>query len=156
VGRGVYGDWHGDNRFMNMGYRTSKERHVTRAYSPADPDILPGSQDVNAPDGPGGDAGKGFIWDAALRAGLTVRSYGCAVRRSYEWPLVPDPFAAKHRVAWPNKASLLDYTDPYFYAFNAAYPDYHRAKEWKREFDEFAATNSVPNLMVMWLPNDHF
>jgi hypothetical protein len=37
-----------------------------------------------------------------------------------------------------------------------AYPDYWRYREWKREFDKFAAANSAPNLMVMWLANDHF
>jgi DNA-binding beta-propeller fold protein YncE len=36
------------------------------------------------------------------------------------------------------------------------YADYWHAKEWKREFAEFSAAKAAPNLMVMWLGNDHF
>jgi DNA-binding beta-propeller fold protein YncE len=49
----------------------------------------------------------------------------------------------------------MPYSDPYFYSFNTAYPDYWRVKEWKREFDEFSDAHSAPNLMVMWLAGDH-
>ena len=34
------------------------------------------SAGVVAPDGPAGQVGAGFIWSAAMRAGLTVRNYG--------------------------------------------------------------------------------
>lgn len=160
-GRGVYPEWYGENRGINMGYATSQERHREFPLMPTDPDILPGTHDVNAPDGPGGLSGQGYIWDAALRGGLTVRNYGCAAEPwnypegYYGYPFLREPFASKRRVFWTTNTALMPYSDPYFYSFNPAYPDYWRVKEWKREFDEFSAAKSAPNLMVMWLANDH-
>jgi DNA-binding beta-propeller fold protein YncE len=155
--RGVSFDMYGNNRAINMGHTTSKERHDELSFSPTDPNILPGIHDVNAPDGPGGSEGKGYIWDVALRQGLTVRNYGLAGwLRFYSFPTpVREPHAQGVRVFWTAKASLMPFTDPYYFPFWPAYPDYWRVKEWKREFSEFCAANSVPNLMMMWLGNDH-
>ena len=58
----------GDNRGINLVSRTG-----TNA---TDPDVLPGKTDVAAPDGPGQVINTGYIWDQAIRAGLTVRNYG--------------------------------------------------------------------------------
>jgi DNA-binding beta-propeller fold protein YncE len=164
--RGVLDDSYGNNRTINMGYATSQERRAESPLSPSDPDILPGVHDVNAPDGPGGLEGKGYIWDAALERGLAVRNWGLAPSEfssaSLIWdlsnqpPLVHDPYGQKQTVFWTSKASLRSRSDPYFYTFDPAYPDYWRVREWKREFDGFAAANSAPNLMLMWLANDHF
>jgi len=46
-------------------------------------------------------------------------------------------------------------SDPYFYSFDPAYPDYWRLQEWKREFDALSASNTVPNLMLVALQGDH-
>jgi len=164
--RGVPDDSYGSNRALNMGYATSKERHAELPLSPSDPDVLPGTHDVNAPDGPGGSEGKGYIWDVALHRGLTVRNWGLAPTifssASLIWevsnpaPFVRDPYKQKQTVFRTSKASLMQRSDPYFYTFDIAYPDYWRVKEWKREFDEFSAAGSAPNLMLMWLANDHF
>jgi hypothetical protein len=67
-------DGYGNNRNISMGRPTSKERHAELPLSPTDPDILPGTHDVYAPDGPGSEEGKGYIWDIALKHGLTVRN----------------------------------------------------------------------------------
>jgi DNA-binding beta-propeller fold protein YncE len=166
-GRGVQFDGFGDNRNINMGYATSEERHDEFPLSPSDPNILPGVRDVNAPDGPDGMEGKGYLWDAALRKGLTVRNWGLAPDPQWwlGWiasdlgpvaPGVREPYTQKQRVFWTSKASLMPYSDPYYRPHFVAYPDYWRAKEWKREFAEFSAAKSAPNLMLMWLPNDHF
>jgi hypothetical protein len=45
--------------------------------------------------------------------------------------------------------------DPHYVAWNLDYSDLARYGEWKREFDRFVATNSVPQFEFMWLPNDH-
>src|SRR5579872_3582756 len=74
--RGLQYDQEGDNRQINVGYATSAERVAANPASPADPNVLPGARDVAAPDGPDADEGRGYIWDAALRAGLSVRNYG--------------------------------------------------------------------------------
>jgi DNA-binding beta-propeller fold protein YncE len=160
-------DGYGTNRGINVGLATSEERHAQIPTSPTDPDILPGTQDVNATDGPNGMEGLGFLWDLALRKGLTIRNYGLSpdqhnnlggytcVDHCEALPVVHDAFTEGVRVYWPSKASLIPYSDHWFRPFNPAYPEFWRVKEWKREFDEFSRQGSLPNLSMMWLGSDH-
>jgi len=160
-------DVYGNDRSLNMGLATSKDRHQEWAASPSDPDILPGTRDVMAPDGPGELKGKGYIWDAALQKGLTVRNYGMAPNPTWALgilykrgdvvttPGIREPYKHNLRVFWTSKASLMPYSDPYYLTFYPSYPDFWRVKEWKREFAGFVAQGSAPNLTVMWLANDH-
>ena len=73
-------DSEGSNRNVNVGIGTLAGREVDlplMASPPLnDPDLLPGTNNAGAPDGPNGEEGAGFLWDAALRAGKTVRDYG--------------------------------------------------------------------------------
>src|SRR5262249_35777292 len=76
-GRGGDYDYEGLNRGLNVGLGTGKERRAVNHKAPCDTDILPGTNDVAAPDGPEGTpAERGYIWDTASRAGLTLRNYG--------------------------------------------------------------------------------
>jgi len=162
--RGLQYDQEGANRGVNVGYATSAERVKAFAYSPADPNVLPGANDVAAPDGPNGEAGRGYIWDAALRAGLSVRNYGfygdltryyLAAKDPNFIPLERDPHAAGLTVLYPTKAALMPVTDPYFRGFDQSFPDYWRFKEWEREFDGFVAAGKAPNLILTRLAHDH-
>jgi DNA-binding beta-propeller fold protein YncE len=151
----------GVNRYINMGYATSKERKAALPISPSDPDILPGARDVSALDGPGGEEGKGFIWDAALRAGKTVRNWGFFDDQRYFLPgvVVPmerDPYAKNLKVYFPTKRSLMPNSDPYFRGFDPAFPDYWRVQEWRREFAGFVAAKAAPDLMLVRICTDHF
>src|SRR5262249_10455355 len=129
---------------------------VASPLSPSDPDSLPGARSVAAPDGPGWKEGKGYIWDAALRRGLTVRNYGFHGNSlSPLAPMVREPFAQNVRVFSPSNASLMPFSDPYYRSFDAAFPDYWRYREWKREFDGFSMSKIAPNLMLVMLPTDH-
>jgi DNA-binding beta-propeller fold protein YncE len=77
--RGMPYDQEGANRNINVGIPTIEARRRANPATPADPDLLPGTADVAAPDpsaASGGEAGTGYLWDAALRAGLSVRNYG--------------------------------------------------------------------------------
>ena len=143
--------WH--NRGINVGYATSQERRAVDPSSPADPDILPGARNVFAPDGPGGEEGKGFLWDAALRRGRTVRSWG--VFASGVAQSVREPFAQNKKVSWGTTPSLIPYTDQYYPYPMVGFPDYWHLKEWKREFAEFSTAGHAPDLMLLWLPGDH-
>src|SRR3984893_9922215 len=156
----VMGLW-GVNRNINMGLATSAERKLNFPLSPGDPDILAGARNVAALDGPGGEEGKGYVWDAALRQGLTVRNdgfFGDWVPESSTpsmVPLVDDPFAEKLRVFFPANSSLIPFSDPYYRGWNPAFPDYWRYREWKREFDTYSASKVAPDLMLVELGNDH-
>ncbi|MFI4936186.1 MAG: bifunctional YncE family protein/alkaline phosphatase family protein [Caulobacterales bacterium] len=161
--RGLQYDQEGANRNVNVGYATSAERVNANPVSPADPNVLPGAEDVAAPDGPDGDEGRGYLWDSALKAGLSIRNYGFfgdLVRYEKETgaaqiQLERDPARTGHQVFYVAKAALMKVTDPYFWGFNQAFPDYWRFKEWEREFDGFVAAGNAPNLMLLRLPHDH-
>ena len=61
---------------------------------PSDPNLLPGAANVVEPDGPkGAEPGEGYIWDAALRRGLTFRDYGSFGDTRLEVPLVGPAYA---------------------------------------------------------------
>jgi len=148
------------NRLINMGYPDSAQRRAVFSRSPSDPDILPGTRSVYAPDGAGGEEGKGYLWDVALRAGKTLRNWGVfgdqQIQLPGQLPLVRDPYEQKIQLFYPAQASLAPYSDLYFADVTMAYPDFWRVKEWKREFAGFVQRGEAPNLMMVWLPNDHF
>jgi len=166
AGRGLQYDQEGNNRNVNVSFATATERLAANPLTPADPNILAGTADVAAPDGPGGDAGHGYLWDNALRAGKSVRNYGfygdlsrydrTAFQYNVGIPLTRDPFAAKLQVFYTTKAALRPITDPYFRGFDQSFPDYYRFKEWEREFDVAAANDSLPQLTLLRLAHDHF
>jgi DNA-binding beta-propeller fold protein YncE len=163
--RGITYDYEGSNRNINVGFATLAARRAANPETPNDPNLLPGTADVDAPDGPGGEAGSGYLWNDALNAHLGVRNYGffLDLRRydmkpsnpAYIGP-VTDPYATKTRVAFPTKAALMKITDPYFRGFDQAFPDYWRFKEWDREFQLHVKHHDLPALELIRLPHDHF
>ena len=162
--RGLTYDFEGENRNINVGIANPAARHAQNPASPDDKNLLPGTNDVDAPDGPGGEAGTGYLWDAALRARLTLRNYGFFLdggRYSGKpgapglIPVIRDPYKTKTRVAFPDKAALMDVTDPYFRGFDLKMPDYWRFTEWNREFQENVKSGKMPNLELVRLGRDH-
>jgi DNA-binding beta-propeller fold protein YncE len=162
AGRGLQYDSEGLNRGINVGLPMA-ERHERNAAIPDDPDLLPGAADVAAPDGAGGEAGAGYLWDAALRAGLRLRNYGFYGDFTlYDGdnpnrvPAAREPFQEGTVVFSPTKAALAPHTDVYFRGFDMRYADFWRIREWQREFAELVAQGAVPELMLVRLPHDHF
>jgi DNA-binding beta-propeller fold protein YncE len=141
VARGLSVDSEGLNRSVNVAYPTLAERQYADPFTPNDPDLLPGQTDVAAPDGPDNEINTGYLWDAALRANLTVRNYGFFIdgtrynTTTNTIPLVENPAADGIVVAYPANAALAPRTDLYFRGFDNAFPDYYRYAEWAREFD---------------------
>jgi DNA-binding beta-propeller fold protein YncE len=168
AGRGLSldGGGSGTNRSVNVSLPTVDERQAADPLTPSDPDVLPGQVDITAPDGPGNAVNAGFLWDAALRANLTVRDYGFYVDTTrYGFPqtsaygitLAHDPASAGTQTAFSTNAALAPYTDPYFRGWDPTYPDYWRYTEWAREFDTRYANgpDEMPNLSLVRLMNDH-
>jgi YVTN family beta-propeller protein len=134
---------------------------------------------------PGGDADdaltytpKGFLWTTAEAKGLTVRLYGewsnakvakKADGATYTWSdfyntamckegkapqsscIVPDN-AVSVTSEIPSAAKIMD---PHYPPFNLIIPDQYRMDYWIPEFQRLDAANQVPNLTILWLPNDH-
>jgi DNA-binding beta-propeller fold protein YncE len=171
AGRGFAYDWEGLNRNVNVGYASPADRVKAQplltpdAQHPADPALLPGDADVAAPDGAEGEAGAGYIWDEALRAGLAVRNYGFytdlgryddpAKNPSYI-PISKTPFADKIVQSYATTKALINRTDPYFRGFDQNNADFYNFQEWEREFDQFAANGNLPALSLVRFCHDHF
>jgi len=159
--RGLSLDSEGLNRSINVAMPTVAQRQAGDPLTPDDPDLLPGQDDVAAPDGPNDEVNTGYLWDAALRAGLTVRNYGffvdttCYNVPSCLIPLAESPFSTNTTVAYPANISLAPYTDPYFRGFDNSFPDFYRYKEWERDFDANYAQGGLPALSLVRFMHDH-
>src|SRR6267154_2947246 len=163
--RGLSYDSEGTNRDINVAIASLSERRKANPLTPDDPDDLPGTQNVAAPDAPDGENGTGYLWNAALRKGLSVRNYGFFIDLSrysvpaesskYQIPLLLDPSATGTQVSYPADPALAKRTDIYFRSFDNAFPDFYRYKEWEREFDSKFAKGGLPSLSLVRFMHDH-
>jgi YVTN family beta-propeller protein len=174
--RGLSLDLNGVNRNVNVTLSNAapapgvpSPRQAADPFTSSDPDVLPGPADVGAPDGPNNEIDTGYLWNAALRAGLTVRNYGFALDTTlygtsdFVIPVLRNPFATGTVVAYPSDIKLNALTDPYFRGFDNSLPDYWRYTEWARDFDSRypdghhagRGLEDPPSLMLVRLMHDH-
>jgi DNA-binding beta-propeller fold protein YncE len=166
AGRGLSNDSEGTNRNVNVSLPTLAARLKADPLSPNDPDVLPGTTDTSAPDGPEDQVNTGYLWDAALRGGLSIRNYGFFIDlaryqalpgpyAALQIPLLENPFATGTTVAYSTNAALAPYTDPYFRGFDNNFPDYDRFTEWQRDFTTNYAKSGLPQLSFVRFMHDH-
>jgi DNA-binding beta-propeller fold protein YncE len=106
----------------------------------------------------------GFLWDAALKAGKSVRVFG-----EYAGALA-EPQALRHELLakwkagedlttrWNIKApieSLNRILAPAFPPYTNAIPDVVRAQIFLKELAQWEKQGAMPNLSIMLLPSDH-
>jgi phosphoesterase family protein len=154
-------DSEGTARNINVALPTVAARKAWQPLYPNDPDLLPGMRNEVGADGPDGEEGLGYIWDAAIRPGLSVGNYGFFLDLGSAQGLDPnltDPCSQRPpvRVAFPAHPSLLNRTDPCFRGFDQSFPDYFRYQEWLREFKQQVKTNTFPAFEMVRLNHDHF
>jgi len=175
VNRGLSYEGEGQNRNIPANLNSTAARDiffdptgVTTPYSNATSslkggtaNILAGDGDHAATDGPTGYQ-QGYIFNAVLNAGGTVRNYGWMANTPGSIGTianpVTDPFAAG--IIQTTTANQLLYQngfyDPYFRAYDQAYPDVWRFNEWNREFQQFVANGNLPSFeMIRGLSHDH-
>lgn len=178
--RGGNDDSAGLNRVVNVGYATLDDRvanfpsvdafggslylTLANAFPGGAANLLPGTANDFATDGPVGTLPeRGFLWDSALRAGLTIRNYGFMVDLVRYFiptfvgglPTIENPAATGTRQAWAAIGALQPVTDIYFRGFDNAYPDVWRMEEWYREFQQYEANGNLPHLTLLRLMHDH-
>jgi phospholipase C len=109
-------------------------------------------------------ASSGFIWDKVLKKGLSFRDYGEFVQaritpRGASWKDVWKDFNEKTGQiqirAESQVATLRPFLCPTFIGFPSTVPDAYRASEFIKELEGFSAKGTLPNFMIMLLPNDH-
>ncbi|HPC62807.1 MAG TPA: beta-propeller fold lactonase family protein, partial [Verrucomicrobiota bacterium] len=115
-------------------------------------------------------ASSGFLWDNALAHGKSFRNYGEWMLSEAGWK---DP-KRKERVTWsdfwrehqtgegrvqlrsrPAIASLRPHSNTNTVGWDLKVPDVLRAAEFIRELREFETRGAFPNLVMLFLPNDH-
>ncbi|MEO9170781.1 MAG: hypothetical protein ABI282_11455, partial [Candidatus Baltobacteraceae bacterium] len=153
-------DWNGANRGLNVAVpaRGGHDQFDARSTTLLDPSgssaVLPGSKDI---------AETGFLWDAVLRAGKSVRHYGMYTDEAYYElgapfyiPIVRNAYARDVRQSPPARPSLVGRTDVYFRGWDLNTPDRYRYEEWKREFDGYVKRGDLPSFEAICLMMDHF
>jgi DNA-binding beta-propeller fold protein YncE len=140
---------------------TAPYSNNTAALKGGTANILAGDGDHAATDGPAGYQ-QGYIFNAVLNAGGTIRNYGWMANTPGSIGTIADPikdpFAAG--VIQTTTANQLIYQnkfyDPYFRAFDQSYPDLWRFNEWNREFQQFVTNGNLPTFeMIRGLSHDH-
>jgi DNA-binding beta-propeller fold protein YncE len=96
---------------------------------------------ITAPEG-------GYLWDAAKRAHVSVRSYG-------EFVAHTSRSAAGDVTAVATVPGLTDAVAPAYAGWDLDISDQKRVDRWLDEFKQFEAAGTVPQLSIMRLPNDH-
>jgi len=140
---------------------TTPYSNATSSLKGGTANILAGDGDHAATDGPTGYQ-QGYIFSAVLNAGGTIRNYGWMANTpgsigSIANP-ISDPFAAGVIQTTTANQLIFDnkFYDPYFRAYDQAYPDVWRFNEWNREFQQFVANGNLPTLeMIRGLSHDH-
>jgi DNA-binding beta-propeller fold protein YncE len=165
AGRGLTYDSEGTNRNINVGIPTLSGRLAADPLTPNDPDVLPGTTDTAAPDGPDDQENTGYLWDQAKRAGLSIRNYGFFIdltrynltgaEAQYSIPELINPYSTQTQVAYPTNDTLAPVTDIYFRGFDNTFPDYYRYTEFARDFDANYANGGLPALTFVRFMHDH-
>ncbi|MFZ9854953.1 MAG: alkaline phosphatase family protein [Limisphaerales bacterium] len=129
------------------------------------------------PDGMGEDENDalayspaGFIWDSALRHGISIRNYGEFMAPAVRWldpkrKGSPD-FLACYRgwkgpasevlfASYPMIETIQGFSPTNYVGWEMSVPDQHRADFIIRELEEFTRKGEFPRLTIICLPNDH-
>ncbi len=121
--------------------------------------LLPGTADVATTDFDT-EHQTGYIMDAALRAGLSLRNYGFTVNN-----IGPTTDAAGKPITNPGAAgvvqaaelnpALVPITDTYFRGFDQTFSDQWDVNEWYREFQQYVTFGDLPAFETVRLSHDH-
>jgi DNA-binding beta-propeller fold protein YncE len=145
------------------------ERQITADF----PRSYPGGKDEVGLDALGWSS-SGFIWDHVLAQGKTFRNYGEWMITESGWkdaarkdkPRWQDFWkdyqtgagagAGLTRIgSWPGIPSLRDHSNMATVGWDLRVPDVMRAAEFIKELKQFEARGGFPDLLLLFLPNDH-
>ncbi len=87
---------------------------------------------------------EGYLWDAAERAHVTFRDYGEDI-----------DFANGVKIGLNTHPALAGHFDPQYVGWDLKTSDKLRFDEWAREFSAFVAHHDLPQLEIVYFPNDH-
>jgi YVTN family beta-propeller protein len=143
--------------------------YVERQLTSGSPRSYAGSKGSDAPDALAW-ASTGFIWDNLLAHGKTLRNYGEWMLSNAGWR---DP-KKKDKILWSDFwgafhtnsemvqlrsramiRTLRNHSDTNSVGWDLKVPDIMRASEFIRELHQFETNGGFPDLVILYLPNDH-
>lgn len=112
---------------------------------------------------------KGFLWNAAVKAGKSVRVYGEFVNKPKvvergttkkpTWSELWADYQAggnKYEItADTDNAALKPHLHPHYIGFPTIVTDQWRADQYLADLKQFSADGKMPDLSILLLPNDH-
>jgi YVTN family beta-propeller protein len=98
----------------------------------------------NGGDGDATKTSKGYLWNNALKSGVSFRDYGEAVN-----------YDNKTHISSPSDPGMGNNIDAQFPGWDFNVSDVQRVDEWAKEFKQFEQNNNLPQLEMVYLPNDH-
>ena len=129
------------------------------------------------PSGGGGDDTRdalayspaGFIWNDALAHGRTVCDFGEFTTDAKHWKsswstnvtflnAYRDFIGGSNAIAYscePDIEALRPYLMTNTIGWDLSVPDIWRAAQFIKDLKQFEAADNLPNLVILWLPNDH-
>jgi DNA-binding beta-propeller fold protein YncE len=112
----------------------------------------------------------GFIWDNALAHGKTVRDFGEFATSVSHWKTTGHPGGPRFADYYssfvngrddlaigcePDIEALRPFLVTNTVGWDLDVPDVFRAAQFKKELKNFEQAGNFPNLVILWLPNDH-
>jgi DNA-binding beta-propeller fold protein YncE len=95
---------------------------------------------------------NGYIWDACIRANVSVRSYGEFAMRGAEPESDRDTGVGDVIATVPG---LKGRVNPRYQPYDLKVPDNDRVDIWLEEFRQFEKSGDLPRLNIIRLGNDH-
>jgi YVTN family beta-propeller protein len=89
---------------------------------------------------------NGYLWDAAKRAHISYRDYGEHLFVPLNGPIT---------IPLNTAPGLAGHFDERYVGWDPAYSDNDRYAEWLREFKQFENNGELPQLEIVYLPDDH-
>ena len=111
----------------------------------------------------------GFIWNDALAHGKTVADFGEFTTDAKHWKSTGstnvtfldayrDFIGGSNAIAYscePDIEALRPFIVTNTIGWDLSVPDVFRAAQFIKDLKQFEAADNLPNLVILWLPNDH-
>jgi YVTN family beta-propeller protein len=147
---GIFDRFFVNAEVSNQGHPWSTAAYVTDFLEKTTPDLYRGKRPEHDDAGDADDPAVGYLWDAAVKKGVSLRVYGEYAE------LIPraagDSSPQKVRSVIP---SLAPYTSATYPPFDMTITDQVRADAWLAEFHGYERAGKMPALEILHLPRDH-
>jgi hypothetical protein len=147
---GIYDRFFVNAEVSAQGHPWSTAGYVTDFVEKTTPDVYRSRRPEPVGEGEVDDPAMGFLWNAAIKQGITLRNYG-----EYGEPIPQQPDDSTPPRYRATRAPLRPYTSERYPSFDVGIPDQRRADVWLDDLRTDVAAGRMPALEILHLPNDH-